>query len=270
MDNLDAVRRTYDDGVEREWHRAERHPVEFEINRRFIGKYVKPGDRVLDLGGGPGRYSLWLAESGCRATLADLSPNNVAFARNKSRELGLPFEAVECDARDLSRFADNSFDHVLCMGPLYHLKAERDREATVRECLRVLKSGGTLSAAFISSYSGVLYYLKSLEYTAPAILNPDGDRSAFEVFLRDTDYSGFGFSDNYFARHADIVPWLNGFGLQKLHFLASEGILEPYEDALTRQSPEVLSAWIGFAEQVCEREDLLSFAEHYLYIGRKP
>ena len=198
--------------------------------------------------------------------LADLSPKNVEFALAKSREMGLSFEAAECDARDLSRFADASFDHVLCMGPLYHLKEESDRTATISECLRVLKPGGALAAAFISSYAGMWYVLKEMPQLG---LTPERDPSSFEPFLIDSDFSGFGFTDNYFARRAEIVPLFDGFGLEKLHFLSSEGVLGQCEPELLLQPPEVLAAWIDIAEQTCEREDLLSHASHFLYIGRK-
>ena len=60
MENNDVVRKNYDADPEREWERLAQHPFEYEINMRFLRRYIKPGDRVLDVGGGPGRYSLWL------------------------------------------------------------------------------------------------------------------------------------------------------------------------------------------------------------------
>ena len=62
METLDAVRACYDQSVETEWNRLTRHYVEFEINKRFIDRYVQAGQNVLDIGGGPGRYALHLAE----------------------------------------------------------------------------------------------------------------------------------------------------------------------------------------------------------------
>jgi ubiquinone/menaquinone biosynthesis C-methylase UbiE len=266
MDSVELVRNRYDELVLYEWERLARHSIEFALNKRFIDRYLSPGDRALDLGGGPGRYALHEAARGVEVTLADLSPNNVAFAQKKAKEAGLRIDAICADARDLSQFPDHAFDHVLCMGPLYHLKFEGDRIRAVEECLRVLKPGGTLTAAFISSYSGVLHYLKN---NPAAITSPARINSVFEVFLRDTEFSGTGFSENHFARHADILPFFSGFPLTALHLLGSESIFSPYEPILLQQSPEVLEAWLDLGEQVCQREDLLAFAEHYLYIGRK-
>lgn len=73
MENIEIVKKFYDETVDYEWERLERHKVEFELTKRYLNRYIKPGDKVLDLGGGPGRYSLYLAELGCAVTLADLS-----------------------------------------------------------------------------------------------------------------------------------------------------------------------------------------------------
>src|SRR4029450_8326417 len=128
------VRRFYEISAQREWERLE-HPtqgaLEFAINKAWIHKFLpQPGGRILDIGGGPGRYSIWLASQGYRVTLADLSPDLLTIAREKAVEEGVELEViVEANAVDLSRFADNSFDAVLCLGPMYHLLEERDRNA---------------------------------------------------------------------------------------------------------------------------------------------
>src|SRR4051812_27451465 len=80
----DDVRAYYDQFGEREWSRLERPEdgaLEFAIHCRAIAGHLPEGARVLDIGGGPGRYALWLADQGHRVVLADLSPELLAFAR---------------------------------------------------------------------------------------------------------------------------------------------------------------------------------------------
>lgn len=58
MKNNDAVRAFYDAGVQTEWRRLEKHSAEFAITKHCLRHCIRPGDRGLDLGGGPGRYAL--------------------------------------------------------------------------------------------------------------------------------------------------------------------------------------------------------------------
>lgn len=265
MDSMEIVRKFYDETVNVEWKRLDRHQVEFELSKRYIRRYVNPQDKVLDLGGGPGKYSLYLAQLGCQVTLADLSENNVAFAMNKAEELGLPLNGLRADCRDLSALEDEQYDHVLCMGPMYHLKEEQDRVAAIHECMRVLKPEGTLFVAFVSSYSFVWDYL----IQNPSLILDDERRAQLDAIVNDANFAGHGFTENFFIRPGDVLPFFQPFDLDNLHLVNCESFLYMREPELLRQSPEVVSAWLDLAEQVCERDDLLSMAEHLMYIGRK-
>ena len=82
-DQISMVKALYDASALYEWERLDRNPFEFAITKRMLSRYIKAGDTVLDIGGGPGRYSLWLAEQGCSVTLVDLSDSCVDFAKRK-------------------------------------------------------------------------------------------------------------------------------------------------------------------------------------------
>ncbi|MGM0840200.1 MAG: class I SAM-dependent methyltransferase [Bacillota bacterium] len=265
MDSLESVRKFYDDTVNYEWERLDRHIVEFELSKRFMNRYIKPNDKVLDLGGGPGKYSLYLAERGCDVTLADLSQKNVDFALNKAKELDLPLKGLQADSRDVSTIEDGQYDYVLCMGPMYHLKNEKDRAKTIRECLNKLKPNGVIFVAFVSSYSFVWDYLIS----NPKYILDKERKSQLNKIVEDGDFAGKGFSDNFFISPKNVLPFFNQFNLEKLHLLNSESFLYLREPELLQQQPEVIKAWLDLAEMVCEREDLLSLAEHIMYVGKK-
>jgi 2-polyprenyl-3-methyl-5-hydroxy-6-metoxy-1,4-benzoquinol methylase len=97
---------------------------------------------VLDLGGGPGRYTIWLAQQGHRVTLGDLSIDLLNLARTHIRAASVEYrvEAIlELDARDLSVLPGACFDAVVCLGPFYHLP---DRARAGSELGRVLRPGG--------------------------------------------------------------------------------------------------------------------------------
>jgi SAM-dependent methyltransferase len=80
----DAVRSYYASFGEREWQRLtnpDDGAIEFALTKQLLERYLPPSGRILDLGGGPGRYSIWLAGRGYQVVLADLSPDLLAIAR---------------------------------------------------------------------------------------------------------------------------------------------------------------------------------------------
>lgn len=265
MDSIETVRKFYDETVNYEWERLDRHKVEYELTKRYLNRYIKPGDKILDLGGGPGRYSLDFAALGCDVTLADLSQKNVEFGLNKAKDLGVTLSGICVDSRDLSVIDDGQYDHVLCMGPMYHLKDENDRVKTINECLKKLKPNGTIFVAFVSSYSFVWDYL----LRNPDLILSDEHKSQLNIMLDDVNFKGHGFTDNFFIRPKDVLPFFEQFSLEKLHLLNCESFLYLREAELLSRPPEVVSAWLDLAEQVCEREDMLSLAEHIMYIAKK-
>ena len=266
MDNTDAIRDYYNADVEHEWARIDGRP-EFIITCRFLSRYIKPGGKVLDIGGGPGRYSLHLAEKGCDVTLLDLSPVNVRFAKDKAEELGLALQAVEGDARTADAAVQGVFDHVLLMGPLYHLQTEADRSQAVNAALRLLKPGGIFCASFISLYSGLIYAMK---HEPECILDQGAQTLDYLDAIRsDVSFAGHLFTHAFFIKPSDILPFMAQFPLEKLHLFGQEGVMAPCEPNIMAQPKAVVDAWLELSEALCEREELHTMAEHLMYIGRK-
>jgi SAM-dependent methyltransferase len=119
---------------------------------QILDAHLAPGSRILDLGGGPGRYAIELARRGHRVVLSDLSPELLEQARARiasAPEVRDRIESVdEISAEDLSRYADESFDAVSAFGPFYHLVAEHERETLLRSVgLEVVKTVSLRSVA---------------------------------------------------------------------------------------------------------------------------
>lgn len=94
--DLNSVEHLYDTGCEHEWHRLERHRTEFGVTLRAFADFLPPPPaRIIDVGGGPGRYAIALAERGYDVTLLDLSQENLALAKTKAGAAGIDLAAQE-------------------------------------------------------------------------------------------------------------------------------------------------------------------------------
>lgn len=266
-ESIKVVKDYYDNNAAKEWERLQTHNFEFEITSRFMKRYIKPGDKVLDIGGGPGRYSLFLANHGCNVTLFDLSDGNVAIAKEKAEELNVKIGTVVGDARDVDNMVHETFDHILLMGPMYHLLLEEDRIKAVNASLKLLKPGGLIFISFIAMFSGIIYFMK---YCPEGLLDDsEALKDCLDALLAKNSYSGDGFTKAHFSEQSHILPFMEQFPLEKLHFFGQEGILAPCELNIMNQPEEVKNAWIDLAVNLCERDELIGYSEHIMYVGRK-
>lgn len=264
MDTIKIIQEYYDTDPGSEWVRIENRP-EFILTCRFLDRYIKPGQTVLDIGGGPGRYSLYLAQRGCKVTLLDLSGKNVEFALSKVKEQGLAITGLQGDACKADSQIDGHFDHVLLMGPLYHLLKEEDRIRAVEAATALLKEGGTLAVSFISMFAGIIFAMKD----APDIVHNEEEINFHKTYEAGLDFTGKAFTQAFFIQIKNVLPFMSKFPLKKLHLLGQEGISSPCEGNIMSQKEETIAAWMDICERNCEREELLSWSEHLLYIGQK-
>jgi S-adenosylmethionine-dependent methyltransferase len=153
----EVVRKYYDECVDREWERLSRpyRRFEFVSTLRLIDEHFPSSGRVLDVGGGPGRYTVELTRRGYEVTLVDLAAGNVARARDELRRLGLAAETRQGDAGDLSWIPERSFDAALMLGPMYHIVSQEHRRAALSELRRVLKPGAPAIVGFLNPW-GIL------------------------------------------------------------------------------------------------------------------
>jgi ubiquinone/menaquinone biosynthesis C-methylase UbiE len=104
---------------------------------------VKPGDKVLDVGCGPGRLTLaaqgWVGPAG-EAHGIDPSPEMIAVARRNAARTGLPAQFQKGLVEALP-FPDATFDVVMSRLVLHHLPGDLKRRG-LAEMRRVLKPGG--------------------------------------------------------------------------------------------------------------------------------
>jgi SAM-dependent methyltransferase len=154
----------YDELGEREWTRFEdgRHTrASLAVHVHYLRRFIKEGDRVLDAGAGPGRFTLELTQIGAEIDVVDLSPQQLELNRERLEAAGLEDRVREravADITDLSRFDDATFGAVVCYGgPLSYVVARR--QDAVRELVRVTRPGGYVLVSVMSLIGAFTHYL---------------------------------------------------------------------------------------------------------------
>ncbi len=153
---MDPVRELFDRMGEDEWSRFDKDTVSrvsLEVHRRFLRRHVPEGADVLEIGAGPGRFTIELARMGARLVVTDVSPVQLALNERHVTEAGWEAAVDErrlLDVRDLSSVADARFDAVVAYGgPLSY--AFDQAEACMGEMLRVVRPGGLVVASVMEA-----------------------------------------------------------------------------------------------------------------------
>jgi SAM-dependent methyltransferase len=264
---MSSVERYYDDNADKEWLRLERDRIEFAVSLRVLDDHLPtPPARVLDVGGGPGRYAIELARRGYAVTLADISAAELEVAGSAAKEACVTLDGiVRADARDLAAFDDGAFDAVILMGPLYHLLDEDDRRSAAGEALRVTGPGGVVFAAFITRYSALRYWAK---YDPMRVVdNLAWHRERLHTGRFD---NAEGFTDFYAARPHEVIPLMEACGWQAIDLVGCEGVVSMIRDRVNELEGDAWDAWVELNYELGRDPATHACAEHLLYVGRKP
>ena len=258
---MNEIEAWYDNQYD-EWVRLDRHRVEFEITKRYMDEFIKGENLdILDIGGGPGRYSIYLAGKGHKLTLFDLSGKNLEVAKEKSKEYEVTLEGyIKGDVLDEHSF-DKKFDVVLLMGPMYHLIKVEEREQALLNALSYLKEGGIIITSFISIYAVLQDYLLTMnrfDHTEDILKYLKDGRNSEEG----------GFTTAYFIGIDEAQEFMNDFGVEQLVFAGVENILCSKERDILALPEEEINKWLDIAYKLSQDKNLLGTSCHFLHIGR--
>lgn len=237
--------------------------VEFLTTMRYIGKYIKPGDRVLEVGAGTGRYSHALARQGYAVDAVELIGHNIDVFQNNTQP-GENISITQGNALDLSAFSDNTYDITLLLGPLYHLYTKEDKRQALREAIRVTRPGGVIFAAYVISDGCLLDegFLRGninvAEYVKTGLL--DGETFAAKSEPKDLFE---------LVRKEDVDELMRDFPTTRLHYVASDGCALLLRDAIDAMDDDAFALYLNYHFATCERADLLGVTSHALDVFRK-
>jgi ubiquinone/menaquinone biosynthesis C-methylase UbiE len=98
----------------------------------------------IEFGCGKGRNVIWLAKQGFTMTGIDFSPSAIDEAKKRTIRADVQDSAefIEHDVTESWPFPDTHFDFVIDCFAMTDIESLERRQATAKEALRVLKSGG--------------------------------------------------------------------------------------------------------------------------------
>ena len=218
------IREFYSRGLERDRLSVGAGALELARTQAILERHLpEPPANITDVGGGPGRYALWLAERGYRVHLVDPVPLHVEQAREAANgRPGAVLASAEVgDARALA-FEDKSMDAVLLLGPLYHLPEREDRVHALTEARRVCKKGGVIVAAAISRFASTLDGIRGGYIEDPTFAKIAADDLRDGRHRNPTNDPRY-FTTAYFHRPEELAMECKDAGLTHLMTLAVEG-----------------------------------------------
>lgn len=229
--------------------------VEYLTAMKYIHKYLKDKDKIIDIGAGTGKYSKALMDEGYDVLAVELVKHNLRQIEKKN---------VKCilgNATNLSKIKDCAFDITLLFGPMYHLITMEDKIKALNEAKRITKKNGYI---FIS-YCMNEYALITYGFIEGNI------RGSIESGLVDENFKITPKNDDLysFVRLEDINYLKDITGLQRVKILSQDGCAEYIKKAINKMNEEDFNLFLDYHYHICERGDLLGASRHILDILKK-
>ncbi|MBQ6863529.1 MAG: class I SAM-dependent methyltransferase [Clostridia bacterium] len=238
--------------------RKSRRP-EYLTTMKYIDKYLFPGAKIIEIGAGTGRYSVALAEKGYDVTAVELVEHNIDIMKKKVKPL---YNITICqgNACDMSCFADESFDIVLLLGPMYHLFTDEDKHKALDEAIRIAKKGGIIFASYCNNDTTIykfFYTNRILPYIDKGMIKEDyhtvsSPAEIFELY-----------------RKSDIDKLMQNKKVSRLHFVGVDMLSYLFDDRFDQLGDREFEEYMKFLSVLCEREDCTGLSIHMLDIFRK-
>jgi len=237
------------------------HHIEFITTTRYIEKYLKKGDKILEVGAGTGRYSLYYAKQGYQVDAIELVQNNIDVFKSHIED-GMNVKISQGNATDLSMYDDNTFDITLVLGPLYHLFDKEKQKKAIEEAIRVTKKGGIINIAFILFDSSIV----SSGFVYGELIGNVGTGKRIK-----DDYTPNNMEENifYLMYLKEVKELINSYSVDVLHYVSTDGLGRIIMDTINNMSDEMYNHYINYHLSTCEREDLIGYSGHILSIVRK-
>ena len=243
---------------------------EFERIKLLIDKYIpSSSSKIVDVGGGTGKYSEWLAKKGHQAHLVEPVTKHLQIAKSRAEKLKKKFFVHLGESRSLE-FPSNFADLIILHGPLYHLQKKEDRELSIREAKRVLKNNGIIlgfainytASTLVGLLNGLIhketFFEMCKEELTTGIHNPPDD---FPWLLAEAYYHKPEQLKEEFI--SQDLTYLNTYAVEGMAWLDKNY----FANMLNDKNKDTLKELINITEN---DSYLLPFSPHMMIAAKKP
>lgn len=234
--------------------------LEFLTTDRYVQKYLKPNCRILEVGAGTGRYSLYYASQGYKVNSIEYVQHNLDVLKSKITD-NMNIVAEQGDAIDLARFEDNIFDIVLVLGPLYHLYTEEEINKCINEAKRVCKNNGIMMFAYLPNDSIMISWALLKGHLKFGYDNKRFDQN-FKIISEPSEIMRAFYID-------ELEKIMNSNNIEKINNISTSGVAPHFRNIIDNLSEEEFEIWKNYHFSSCERKEVQGYSTHMLYIGKK-
>lgn len=150
------IQKHFDTAGLNEWERLVKTPrdlISLHIHTHYLCEYIRKGDNVLEIGPGPGRFTIELAKLGAMISIIDVSATQLKLNEEKVNEAGYE-DAVQwrkqMDIINLSEVPDDAYDACIVYGGPISYVMEKAATA-LDEVIRVTKKEGYILLGVMSA-----------------------------------------------------------------------------------------------------------------------
>lgn len=229
--------------------------VEFQTTIKKIEEILNSfkNPKILDIGAGTGKYSVYLKNLGYDVTAVELVRHNLKVIESKNKDI----KSFLGNALNLEFLGNNTYDVILLFGPVYHLFGN-DKILAIKEALKHLSSNGYLMICYCLNDFAILKH----GFIDGNILDTNAYDSNF--IIKDNEATLYSF-DTF-----DSIDNINKLcHLKREKIFSQEGLTEYIRPVINKMSEEEFTKYLEFHLERCESSYYLGYSRHVVDIVKK-
>ena len=230
--------------------------VEFETTLHHLHRFLQPGQKILDIGAGTGRYTSALMAEGYQVKAVELVRRNIEVFLKREPSA----DVVQGDARNMPFLPTDTADITLLLGPLYHLIGEDEKLKALNEAKRVTRPGGLIFVAYLMNEYSILSYCFDEERINDLLAKGVVDKDFHIQSQPDELYD--------YVRLEDINRLNEQAGLERVTIFSPDGAADYMRTRLNQMSEETFARFIEYQKCISERPDLIGAGSHVVDVLR--